>query len=52
MFNIINLRLQQVIGSNHLFGGVSIIAIGKIELNSKQYLINGYLKAMLKHILN
>ena len=30
MFNFLNLRLQQIIGSNQSFGGVSIITVGDL----------------------
>ena len=30
MFNFLNLRLQEIIGSTNLFGGISVITVGDL----------------------
>ena len=43
MFNFLNKRLQQIMGSKAIFGGVSLIAVGYL-FQLKPVLISGYLK--------
>ena len=44
MFKFLNLRLQQIMGTQKPFGGVSLVTVGDLFQLKPQYLINGYLR--------
>ena len=43
MLNFLNLRLQQITGTNEPVGGISLVIVGDLS-SSSQFLISGSLK--------